>query len=239
MAVAKPVIPLETIAKWQRIVDLAARMVDVPSSLVMRTEPPEHAVFVSSSTEGNPYRTGMSFELNSKLYCYAVLENRAELVVRDAHRETAWCDNQDLEHGMSFYIGYPLRWPDGALFGTICVLDRRDNERAVLYRDLLIEFAGQIEGDLALLAEMALRQRLEAELQRNLQLLETRVAQRTRSLTMTNEGLLAENQRRRQVEDALLQREKQLEEANTALRVLLSQVESGRRAFEEQVYRQI
>jgi DNA-binding CsgD family transcriptional regulator len=181
----------------------------------------------------------MSFELNSKLYCYAVLEHRAELIVRDAHREAAWCDNQDLEHGMSFYIGYPLRWPDGALFGTICVLDRRDNDKAVLHRDLVLEFADLIEGDLALLSEMARRSGLEAELQQHLQTLEVRVEERTRELTAANSGLREENACRRKAEDALIERERQLEEANTALRVLLTQVEEARHAFEEQVYRQI
>lgn len=235
----RPVILAAMLAKWQRIVDLAARIAGVPSGLVMRTQAPDHSVLVSSATTGNPYQPGMSFELNSKLYCYAVLENRAELVVRDARSEAAWCDNQDLEHGMSFYIGYPLRWPDGALFGTICVLDRRDNEQAIAHRDLLIEFSGQIETDLALLHEMAVRRRLEGELQNHLGLLESRVLERTRALSMANKDLHIENEMRRRVEHALLEREKELEESNTALRVLLKQVEENRRAFEEQVYRQI
>jgi hypothetical protein len=211
LAASKPAIPEATIAKWQRIVDLAARIVDVPSSLVMKTEPPDHSVLVSSNTDGNPYRVGMSFELNSKLYCYSVLRKCEELLVRDAYRQAAWRDNQDLEHGMSFYIGYPLAWPDGTLFGTICVLDRRENEKAILHRDLLIEFCRLVEGDLALLTEMAERKRLESELQAALQQLERRVEERTR----------------------------ELEDTNTALRVLLSQVESSRLAFEEKILRQI
>jgi DNA-binding CsgD family transcriptional regulator len=207
----RPVISQATIAKWQSVVDLTARLVDVPSCLVMKTDPPDHAVLVSSDSAGNPYEVGQSFELNDKLYCYSVLTNRGELVVEDAQAEPQWCDNQDLEHGMSFYIGYPLLWPDGTPFGTICVLDRRENAKALLHRALLKEFCTLIEGDLALLTEIDRRERLEAELKRTLEGLEARVAERTHDLA----------------------------EANTALRVLLSQVEASRLEFEGQILRQI
>ena len=211
MALRKPTIPQDMIAKWQRVVDLAAEIAKVPASLVMKTDRPDHSVLVASRTEGNPYKVGQSFELNSKLYCYAVLENRDELVVEDAFTDPDWNDNQDLEHGMSFYVGYPLVWPDGTLFGTICVLDERDNREALLYRELLQEFRRVIEGDLSLLIEMARRERAEKKLHETMDGLERRVAERTR----------------------------ELEEANTALRVLLSKLETSRHEFEEQILRQI
>lgn len=221
----KPDIPADMLSDWQRVVDLAADLVDVPASLVMKTDPPHHGVLVTSNGDDNPYEVGQSFELDSRLYCHAVLQNNSELIVRNAHTDPAWCDNQDLEHGMSFYIGYPLTWPDGSLFGTICVLDRQDNEKARLHRALLEEFRRVIEGDLALLEEAARRQRAEHELRRTLENLELRVAARTRALRRANANLLV--------------RERELEDANTALRVLLGRMESSRQEFEEQISRQI
>ena len=235
----KPHISDETLASWQRIVDIMARIAEVPAGLVMRTEPPDHRVLVTSDTPGNPYQVGASFTLAPNLYCHSVLSNRDELLVRDADSDPDWCDNQDLEHGMSFYLGFPLSWPDGTLFGTLCVLDHRENEQALLYRDLLREFRRVIEGDLALIVEIALRQRLEDELQASLEALERRVAERTRELTRVNEGLREEIASRRKAEAALLRRERELEEANTALRVLLEQLETSRRGFEEDILRQI
>ena len=207
----KPEIPRDMIAEWQRVVDLAAGLVNVPASLVMKTNPPDHAVLVSSKGDENPYEVGRSFVLNPKLYCNAVLEDRGELVVRDARTETAWQDNEDLEHGMTFYIGYPLMWPDGSLFGTICVLDTRDNEKAVACRELLQEFRRVIETDLALLIEVARRKDIEVRLQATLEQLEDRVERRTRDL----------------------------EDANAALKVLIGNLETSRSNFEEQVLRQI
>jgi len=48
-------VPFEMVRKWQEIVDLLAEIVHVPSALIMRVEPPNIKVFVSSESEGNPY----------------------------------------------------------------------------------------------------------------------------------------------------------------------------------------
>ena len=203
-------IPKATIKNWQRIVDLIAKLADVPASLVMRTQAPHHSVFVASGTENNPYEVGLQFTLNKKLYCYGVLRD-GELVVEDASRDPIWTDNDDMEHGMSFYVGYPLHWPDGAVFGTICVLDKRRNRKALLFRDGLLEFSRVIEADLKLLVEIDARVRLERQLQVTLDKLEGRVDERTI----------------------------ELEEANTALRVLLLNVEKARDEYDANILRQI
>ena len=206
-----PDIPAQMLSSWQRIVDLIARLADVPAALIMRTETPRHWVMVSSRTQGNPYSVGLEYVLNEKLYCYRVIEDDGELVVEDALRSREWCDNQDLEHGMLFYIGYPLKWPGGERFGTICVLDRHRNENALRFRDGLQEFARVIESNLLLLAEAMERKRLQSELEGTLQQLEGRIAERTRDL----------------------------EESNTAMRVLLQNIEMSRQEWEEEIRRRV
>ena len=64
-----PEIPPETLAEWQRVVDLTARLARVPASLIMQTERPKHTVLVSSRTEGNPYAVGREYDLHAVLYC--------------------------------------------------------------------------------------------------------------------------------------------------------------------------
>ncbi len=207
----KPAIPEATAARWQRIVDILARIAQVPAGLIMKMTPPDHRVFTTSRTPGNPYTTDTSFRLNTGLYCDKVMADRQLLVVPDAAQDPDWDSNPDLEHGMVFYMGFPLQWPDGSLFGTICVLDRKNNENARDYADLLHEFKAVVEGDLTLLIELAERERVEQELQRAHDELESRVAMRTAELT----------------------------EANTALKVLLQRMEDAKRETEEQVLRNI
>lgn len=178
--------------------------------MVMRTQDPQHAVFVANEKEDTPYKVGLRFNLNEKLYCHGVLAH-GELLVEDATRDPAWADNDDIEHGMSFYAGFPLYWPDETVFGTICVLDTKRNLTAIAFLDGLKEFARVIEADLKLLVEADARARLERKLQKSLDDLENRVEARTA----------------------------ELEEANVALRVLLESVEHAKDEYERKIARKI
>jgi PAS domain S-box-containing protein len=162
----KPHIPDEFIVKWQRIVDLMARTVGVLAGLIMKVDPPQIEVFISSATEGNPYKKGERADLNTGLYCETVMKQRSPLLVPDALQDPQWNHNPDIELGMIYYLGFPLVWPDGELFGTICVLDVKNNPQASTYKDLLCEFQQIVEGDLRIIFEAAEREqvaRLELE----------------------------------------------------------------------------
>ena len=53
-------VPSEIVRKWQEIVDLTAEIMHIPAALIMRVEPPNIKVFVSSETQGKSLRTGRS-----------------------------------------------------------------------------------------------------------------------------------------------------------------------------------
>jgi DNA-binding NarL/FixJ family response regulator len=211
MTHTKPKITPETLEKWQRVVDLIAELANVPATLIMNTVGESHSVFVANTLKNNPYVPGRNFALSEKLYCFGVLQNDGELTVKDATCDPKWHDNEDLEYGMSFYIGYPVKWPDGDVFGTICVLDRRENKRALMFRKGLQEFCKVVEDDLAMLLEVAQRKVAQGKLRKTLETLEDTIAKRTRDL----------------------------EDANTALRVLLENVEASKEEVEAQILRQI
>ena len=139
-------VPAEIVRKWQEIVDLTAEIMHVPSALIMRVEPPNIKVFVSSETQGNPYELDEAASLNTGLYCETVMKTRQPLLVPDALRYEAWKSNPDIKLGMISYLGMPISWPDGEIFGTICVLDNNPNEYSELYRKL-VEAAGGDQGD--------------------------------------------------------------------------------------------
>lgn len=93
----------------------------------------------------------------------------------DAAIDPLWAENPDMELGMSFYLGYPLVWPDGEVFGTICVLDSRDNQKAIAYQDLIFQFKKVIDTDLKMLVEIDMRKQTQKDLQRAHTELEKRV----------------------------------------------------------------
>jgi signal transduction histidine kinase len=147
-------VPSEIVSKWQEIVDLLAEIIHVPSALIMRVEPPNIKVFVSSESEKNPYEPNELASLNTGLYCETVMNTRQPLLVPDARNDEAWKSNPDIKLGMVSYLGVPVIWPDGEIFGTICVLDNKGNAYSELYLRLLLQWREVVQADLRWLAAL-------------------------------------------------------------------------------------
>ena len=197
----EPPIPDTILEKWQEIVNLMAEMLDVPAGLIMRILGDEIHVFVSSKTEGNPYHPGDCEHFwGSGLYCETVVTKNHELLVPNALLDEAWRTNPDVRLNMISYLGYPIRWPDGIPFGTICVLDCKTNSYSEKYKNLVTQFRDIVEIHLEIMYTEAKR-RLE---------LERLVDERTASLRVAvaqqidaNNRLISEMSRRNKTEESL------------------------------------
>ena len=148
-------VPTQTVQKWQEIIDLLAEILHVPSALIMKVEHPNIRVFVSSETEGNPYERDEAASLNTGLYCETVMKTRQLLLVPDALVDPDWNVNPDIKLGMISYMGFPVAWPNGDIFGTICVLDSKRNEYGELYRKFLVQCRDVLQADLRALARLS------------------------------------------------------------------------------------
>lgn len=136
---------------WQEISDLLAELFQAKAALVMKANltANEIEVFVKSKNPDNPYLKGHKDTLfDSGLYCEYVLKNEDKLHVSNALREDIWKDNPDMELGMISYVGYPIKSPDGGLFGTLCVLDTQEIAVTEKQDMLLRKFRDHIELDL-------------------------------------------------------------------------------------------
>ena len=143
-------IPNGIIQKWQRTVDLLAELLDVPAALIMRVDPPYIEVFRASSNEKNPYRVGEKDKLEG-LYCETVIKSDNKLLVSNALKDEAWKNNPDIKKGMISYLGFPIKWPNGSFFGTLCVLDNKENSYNKRNEEILKEFKELIETHLKLI----------------------------------------------------------------------------------------
>jgi PAS domain S-box-containing protein len=155
MSTALVQVPFEIVQKWQEIVNIIAEIVHVPSALVMKVEPPNIKVFLSSESNGNPYERDELAPLNTGLYCETVMKTRQSLLVPDALRDEAWKSNPDIKLGMISYLGFPVTWPDGQIFGTICVLDKKENSYSELYRKFVLQCRDVLQADLRSLARLS------------------------------------------------------------------------------------
>jgi PAS domain S-box-containing protein len=144
-------VPPSLAARWQEMADLLAEIAGAPAALIRLVEPEHLSVLIASRSPGNPYRTGQRSRRGG-LYCEIALDLKRHIVLTDALGEDHLRHSAEREHGMPAYMGVPLARPDGALFGTICVLDRKPRSFGVAARRLLLHLRDTIQSDLAALA---------------------------------------------------------------------------------------
>ena len=123
---AYPEVPDFLLAQWQELMSLVSVDCGVPAALIMRVHPSQIEVLVSDGSD-SPYHPGERENLCTGLYCEHVIATRDRLHVANALIDPNWDHNPDLRLGLISYLGYPLLWPDGAPFGTVCLLDRHEN----------------------------------------------------------------------------------------------------------------
>lgn len=149
--------PPEILGNWQRIVDLLANIMHVPSAVVTQLEPPDGACYrtvAGNASPANPFPAGQSFGMDIGTFCETVINNRAPLLVANALVDDAWKQAPETRVGMISYLGYPVLWPDGRVFGTICVLDDKANSYSDRYQELLAYCRDVLQGDLETLARL-------------------------------------------------------------------------------------
>jgi PAS domain S-box-containing protein len=154
-------IPQNFISKWQNIFDILAKIIGIPSALIMKVENEHMEVFISSKSENNPYQVGQK-ELWNGLYCETVIKSQSKLKVPNALNDAKWEKNPDIKLGMVSYLGFPLNFPNGEPFGTICILDRKENKYSEEHEQLLQQFKSVVELDLAIIQSLDITEEVSA-----------------------------------------------------------------------------
>lgn len=138
------------LTKWQEIANLLAEIFSIPAALIMKTDKEFMEVFISSKTKDNPYHVGDSEKWHG-LYCETVIKSQNKLLISNALKDENWNNNPDIKLGMISYLGYPINYPDNRPFGTICILDKKENKFSEQIEKLMLQFKNVIEQDLSIL----------------------------------------------------------------------------------------
>jgi PAS domain S-box-containing protein len=150
-------IPADILLKWQRIIDLAANVMQVPSGVITAIEPPyqSYTTIVSSHTNGNPFPVDEIFSMKIGTFCETVIKQKRPVRVANATLDEEWKNAPECGVGAVSYLGFPVCWPDGLVFGTICVLDLKTNGYSDLYQELLEQCRDVLQADLDSLVRMS------------------------------------------------------------------------------------
>ena len=121
------------------------------------------------------------------------MNSRQKLNVPNALVDPKWKNNPDMKFGLVAYCGLPVSWPNGEVFGTICILDSKENHLNQTYQDLLESFRDSIDAHLKTLYQNHKLKQLNDELK-------SRVHTRTKDLVDLNYELNVEIDKRRAAE---------------------------------------
>lgn len=108
---------------YDRITRLAKRIFGVPVAMINLVD--EHSL-VALSANGST----VNLPPRSHSFCGHALSNNAPLVVPDTRNDARFDDNPQAmgAQGVRFYAGIPLHLPDGAIAGTLCLMDSAPRE---------------------------------------------------------------------------------------------------------------
>ncbi|OPY84390.1 MAG: hypothetical protein A4E72_02269 [Syntrophus sp. PtaU1.Bin208] len=143
-------IPSQIVEIWQRIVDSISTLLSVPSVMINRLEPAELEVFCSNISSVNPFPSGTRMPLLG-VYCETTARMRKRNQVEDARKDPVWAESPTAKAGIYSYLGFPVLWPNGDVFGTICAIDTKANKWLTPSDTLLETVKDAVEAHLALL----------------------------------------------------------------------------------------
>ena len=109
---------------FDRLARLAARILEVPTSLVTIVEE-DRQRFPGQTGLPEPWATRRETPL-SYSFCKHVVAAGAPVEIADAREDDRVRDNPAIpEFGIVAYLGVPLASPDGTVLGSVCAMDGR------------------------------------------------------------------------------------------------------------------
>lgn len=143
-----------SLEKWQRVVDIMTNLLGATAGYIIEYNEKHgyRAALTSQNPENpNPCVSDKPEPLDSNIYCRRVIQSKLALYEPDAAGKPEWADNPELtEDGYVSYLGIPLLWPNGTVFGTLCAFDKKPTGYDQSLQELMGVFRDLIEADLHL-----------------------------------------------------------------------------------------
>ncbi len=162
-----PKIESDLLEDWQAILDLLAELMHVPVALIIHAEKNNLSIYAKNRSEENRFTQDNHLLANAYLFSQTVIETEQVMMITDADNEPSWSKRDRPESELVNYLGYPIIWPDGELFGAICVLNTQVVNYTEKQQKLMLQIKNIVESNLELLEK---NQQLEI-LSKNLQYL--------------------------------------------------------------------
>ncbi len=121
---------------------MMAKLFDAASGVVVQFRQDSFNVVSTSRNSDNFLEVDSHWPWVMKSFCRRIMETQTSLYVSNAAASEEWACAPPVSEGpVRSYLGYPLYWPDGSLFGSFCIIDTKATD----YDESLIEMLGQLK----------------------------------------------------------------------------------------------
>ncbi|MAC46569.1 MAG: diguanylate cyclase [Oceanospirillum sp.] len=145
---------LVPLTRWQNTVNLMASLFRAPAGFIVQYQPEGYRVTIASEQDENPYGAGAIIPPDTNIFCRKIVETQQELYVSHATQDDEWQTNPEVTNdGFNSYLGFPIFWPSGKPFGTICVMDFEVTHYDETYVQLIKQFRDLVQTDLLLVEQ--------------------------------------------------------------------------------------
>lgn len=135
--------------KWQELVNLLAELYDASTGAIVQFRQEEFNVLVSSDNEDNFLPASSRWPWKMKSFCRHIMETNDSFYQGSPKSDNYWCNAPAVAKGVvRSYCGVPIHWPNGELFGTVCVIDTKQTSYTPPLLSLIHQLARLIEADI-------------------------------------------------------------------------------------------
>lgn len=135
--------------RWQNLINTVTELFDAASGDIVQVQVEQFEVLVTSDTANNFLSKHDKWDWSVKSFCKYIAQEKTSLYVGDAANHPEWKDAPFVASGqVCSYIGQPILWPNGEVFGTFCVIDNKVTHYSEALKRVLLQLKFLIESDL-------------------------------------------------------------------------------------------
>lgn len=130
--------------KWQRLINICAEMFDASAIIINRVNLDGIQMFLASQ-KCQTQLASNRFNIDNNHYCTDVITTTQYLYINDLRQDSRYQEN---EMPYLSYLGLPIVWPDGSIFGSLSVLNTQITDYPQDYIDALNVIKEVLDSDL-------------------------------------------------------------------------------------------
>lgn len=138
----------EHLKKWQELVDTLAELMNIENALVTKGQQNKIKIINVYNKNKIHFKRGQNLSFKGK-YCEKVISNNKKLIINNVNKLKN--NNFKIKKDLISYMGYPIKWPNGDIFGTLCVFDNKERNFKKKFKDLMKHYKELIESDLKII----------------------------------------------------------------------------------------